>query len=399
MASTETVAVIGLGYVGLPLAVEASKAGHNVIGFDIDKDKIKILNTGHSLVEDIEDETLLKLIKESNLFLTDKAVVIQDATIIIVCVPTPLDSQRKPDLSYLLNALTTVGKNLTQGALVIIESTVAPGTTREILLPHLEKISGLSRNDFLLAFSPERVDPLNSKWNISNTPKLVAGFSDMALQKAQKFYITFIQNLVLCDSLEIAETAKLLENSFRLVNISFINEFSKICYKLGIDVDKVINAASTKPYGFMPFFPGIGIGGHCIPVDPIYMSSKAKEVGASTFFIDLADRVNQEMPSFFVQRADDKLNGLAEKKILVLGIAYKPDVSDVRETPVVTLIVELRRLGAKVFWHDDLVNSWNGETSTPLSKDFDLAIIATRHKYIDLTVLGDTQILDTRNSI
>jgi UDP-N-acetyl-D-glucosamine dehydrogenase len=399
MAATGTVAVIGLGYVGLPLAVEAGKSGHKVIGFDNDTNKIKILNSGHSLVEDIKDNTLRKLIEDKYLILTNDPAVFRDASIIIVCVPTPLNSERKPDLSYLLDALTTAGKNLTKNTLVIIESTVAPGTTREILLPHLEKISGISRNDFLIAFSPERVDPLNSKWNISNTPKLVAGFSDTALKNAHDFYSTFIQNLVLCDSLEIAETAKLLENTFRLINISFINEFSKICYKLGIDVGKVINAASTKPYGFMPFFPGIGIGGHCIPVDPIYMSSKAKEVGASTFFIDLADRVNQEMPSFFVQRADEKLNGLTGKKILVLGIAYKPDVSDVRETPVVSLISELRSLGAKVFWHDDLVNSWNGETSTPLSKDFDLAIIATRHKYMDLTVLGDTQIIDTRSSI
>jgi UDP-N-acetyl-D-glucosamine dehydrogenase len=240
---------------------------------------------------------------------------------------------------------------------------------------------------------------LNSNWNISNTPKLVAGFSDIALQKAQKFYITFIQNLVPCDSLEIAETAKLLENSFRLVNISFINEFFIYCQKLGISVNEVIHAASSKPYGFMTFYPSIGIGGHCIPIDPIYLANKAKKIGVSTKFIDLATEVNHQIPLYFAKQALLCLGEVSKKRILVIGISYKPNVSDTRETPVASLISELRISGAEVFWHDDLVQDWNGEISVPLSDEYDLAIIATPHDYLDLTKLGDIPILNTRESI
>ena len=229
--------------------------------------------------------------------------MISGSSIILICVPTPLSSSHKPDLSFLISATTSVGKNLSPGTLVIIESTIEPGTTRNILLPLLEKESELKADQFDLAFSPERIDPKSIKWTVKNTPKLVSGLTEIAKQKAVEFYEKFIDSLTECDSLEIAETAKLLENTFRLVNISFINEIAIICQKLKIDVNKVIDAASTKPYGFMPFYPSIGVGGHCIPVDPLYLANKAREVGAPTRFIDLADQINQEMPKYFVGRA------------------------------------------------------------------------------------------------
>jgi UDP-N-acetyl-D-glucosamine dehydrogenase len=226
----------------------------------------------------------------------------------------------------------------------------------------------------------------------------VAGFTDTACMLAMQFYGNFIDELVQCQSLEIAETAKLLENSFRLVNISFINELSIFCQKLGIDVNEVIKAAATKPYGFMPFYPSVGVGGHCIPVDPLYLSNKAREIGAPTRFINLADQINQEMPGYFVGRAEEKLGGLKNKRVLVVGVSYKPNVADVRETPVSALINGLREKGAQVSWHDDLVKEWNDEKSVDLKSGFDLAIISTPHAYMDLTKLGDIPILDTRGS-
>jgi UDP-N-acetyl-D-glucosamine dehydrogenase len=249
-----------------------------------------------------------------------------------------------------------------------------------------------------VAYSPERIDPANKKWKINNTPKLVAGLTEEASRKAKEFYSKFINQVDICDSLEVAETAKLLENSFRLVNISFINELAIFCQKIGIDINDVVKAAATKPYGFMPFYPSVGVGGHCIPVDPLYLASAAKEVGAPTRFIDLADQVNLEMPNYFVGRADEILGGLKDKKVLVVGVAYKPNVSDVRETPVASLIAGLEKSGASVSWHDDLVKIWNNQRSVPITDQFDLAIIATPHDYIQLDKLGKTPVLNTRGS-
>jgi UDP-N-acetyl-D-glucosamine dehydrogenase len=264
-------------------------------------------------------------------------------------VPTPISDQHKPDLSLLLAATKMVGKYLPTGALVIIESTIEPGTTRNIIAPLLEKESGLKLGQFDIAFSPERIDPANTKWKIKNTPKLVAGLSASATKRAQDFYSKFVDQVIECDSLEIAETSKLLENSFRLINISFINELSKLCYKLGIDVSQVIKAAATKPYGFMPFYPSIGVGGHCIPVDPLYLSSKAKDLGEPMQLIDLASQINYTMHQYFVNRAEEKLQGLKDKKILVVGVSYKPNLADTRETPVEVLIASLKQKSAKVF--------------------------------------------------
>jgi UDP-N-acetyl-D-glucosamine dehydrogenase len=302
-------------------------------------------------------------------------------------------------LSILLGAVEEISKFIKPDTLIIIESTVEPGTTRNTLLPIVERISKLSSSQFNLAFSPERIDPTNKNWNVANTPKLVSGLTESCAEKAMSFYSLFINTLTKCNSLEIAETAKLLENSFRLVNISFINEISAICSKLGIDVQLVIEAASTKPYGFMPFFPSIGVGGHCIPVDPIYLSEKARNLGTPSRMIELASNINDQMPNYFMGRAKEKIGSLRDKQILVVGVAYKPNVSDVRETPVEALLAGLKTQGAKVFWHDDLVKDWNGEKSVALSNKYDLAILATPHDYLDLTKLGDVPILNTRGSI
>ena len=391
--------VVGQGYVGLPLAIEASKAGFTVYGMDNNKEKIKFLNDGKSIIEDLTDEVIKKSIESKNYMPTTNPEVIAQSQVVLVCVPTPLSPSHKPDLTILIGAITIVGKNLKARSLVIVESTIEPGTCRNVLLPILVKESGLKESEFELAYSPERIDPTNKKWSINNTPKLVAGLTASAAQKAESFYGKFVNSITKCSSLEIAETAKLLENSFRLVNISFINELAIFCQKIGIDVGEVISAAATKPYGFMPFYPSVGVGGHCIPVDPIYLANAAKAVGAPSRFIELADQINQEMPGYFVGRAEEKLGGLKGKKVLVVGVSYKPNVADVRESPVEALITGLKQKGAQVSWHDDLVKEWNGEKSVTLSSDFDLAIIATPHDYLDLTKLGNMPILNTRGSI
>jgi UDP-N-acetyl-D-glucosamine dehydrogenase len=395
----QKVAVIGLGYVGLPLAIASANSGHETIGIDLNPDKINLLKQKRSPIEDITDQQISQLM-ESNLFVVSSDYsTISTADIVLICVPTPLNIDRTPELSYLTAAAIAIAGQIKKGTLIILESTVAPGTTRNILAPIIMKHSGLTENDFNLAFSPERIDPMNKTWNLENTPKLVAGINEAAQINAEKFYSKFVKNIIKCESPEIAETAKLLENSFRLINISFINEFSILCEKLGIDIHHVVQVASTKPYGFMPFYPSIGVGGHCIPVDPLYLANKAREIGAPTRFIDLADQINQEMPGYFVGRAEEKIVGLKGKNVLVIGISYKPNVADVRESPVGALITGLKQKGAHVSWHDDLVKEWNGEKSVTLSSDFDLAIIATPHDYLDLTKLGNVPILNTRGSI
>ena len=391
--------VVGQGYVGLPLAIAASRFGYTIYGLDNNDEKIALLKSGKSIIEDLIDEVVKKSVDSKHYLPTIDQSVISDSEIILICVPTPLSKDHKPDLGALISATTTVGKYLKVGTLVIVESTIEPGTCRNILLPILLKESGLTLDDFDLAYSPERIDPTNRKWGITNTPKLVAGLTDNAAKRAEEFYGKFIDSITVCSTLEIEETAKLLENTFRLVNISFVNELSIFCQKSGIDVQEVISAAATKPYGFMPFYPSIGVGGHCIPVDPLYLANAAKAVGAPSRFIELADQINQEMPGYFVGRAEEKIGGLQARKVLVVGVSYKPNVADVRESPVESLITGLKQKGAQVFWHDDLVKDWNGEKSVGLGGDFDLAIIATPHDYLDLTKLGNVPILNTRGSI
>jgi len=396
---TQIISVVGLGYVGLPVSVAAASSFFQVLGIDINKARVETINKGMSPLEDISDQRIHELIESKKLHATTDFSRIKESEVIVICVPTPLTADHKPDISILEAAIQAIAPYLRKDMLVILESTVEPGTTRNIVAPLLVKGSGLKQNEFLVAFSPERIDPANKLWEVRNTPKLIAGLTDQACEKAIQFYSHFIDRLIKCDSLEIAETSKLLENSFRLINISFINEIAIFCQKLGIDINAVISAAATKPYGFMPFYPSIGVGGHCIPVDPLYLSNKAREIGAPTRFIDLADQINQEMPIYFVDRAEEKLGGLKNKKIIVVGVAYKPNVVDIRESPAKLLIAGLKQKGAQVSWHDDLVKEWNGENSVALSNKYDLAILATPHDYLDLTKLGNVPILNTRGSI
>jgi UDP-N-acetyl-D-glucosamine dehydrogenase len=392
------ISVIGQGYVGLPLAIAASKANFQVLGIDKDNQKITNIKNKISPIEDISDKEIEDALKSGNYGASVEGKFDSETKIICICVPTPLGSNHQPDLDILKAATADVGKNLKPGMLVIIESTIQPGTTRNVVVPILEEESGLGADKFLVAYSPERIDPMNKKFTIKNTPKLVAGLTPEAATKAKEFYSKFIDQVDVCVSLEVAETAKLLENSFRLVNISFINELAMFCQKIGIDVNDVIKAASTKPYGFMPFYPSVGVGGHCIPVDPLYLAEAARSAGAPTRFIELADEINLAMPTYFVGRASEILGGLKDKKVLVIGVSYKPNVADTRETPVEALIAGLAKSGAVVSWHDDLVKNWNGQSSVALGSGFDLAILATPHDYLDLSLLGNTPLLNTRGS-
>ena len=398
MSSLGKIAVVGQGYVGLPLALAAVEAKFNVIGIDTDVTKVELIQSGNSPVEDIENTDISNAIRSNMYEISSEFKSGDNVEVFLICVPTPLSENHEPDLDILKSATNSVGKVLKAGALVIIESTIQPGTTRNTIIPLLEKESGLKSNQFLVAYSPERIDPMNKKFNIKNTPKLVAGLTPEAAKKSKEFYSKFIDQVDICDSLEVAETAKLLENSFRLVNISFINELAMFCHKIGVDVNDVIKAASTKPYGFMPFYPSVGVGGHCIPVDPLYLAKAAREARAPSRFIELADEINLGMPTYFVGRASEMLGGLKGKKVLVIGVSYKPNVADIRETPVEALISGLKESGAVVSWHDDLVKSWNGESSVAMGSGFDLAILATPHYYLDLSLLGNVPVLNTRGS-
>jgi len=386
------VSVIGQGYVGLPLAIASATAGHDVMGVDTDQDLIAKLSRGVSPISDIDSVQISHLLKSEKYQVSDQYDCLEDSEVVLICVPTPLDKAHKPDHSFLDRALGSIARHLKPHALIINESTVSPGTTRGLIKEALDK-AGVP---YELAYSPERIDPGNKLWNVTNTPKLVAGLTPAATERAAGFYRTFVESVTTGSSLEVVETAKLLENSFRLINISFINEIAQLCAAMHIDVREVVDAAATKPYGFMPFYPGAGVGGHCIPVDPTYLAAKAKEIGASTRFIELANDVNRSLASYFTGVALGILGELKGKKILVVGLAYKPDVADVRETPAEGLIHELRSREADVQWHDELVAEWNEEKSVKLSPNFDLAILVNPHSNTNLSALGSTRILNTR---
>jgi UDP-N-acetyl-D-glucosamine dehydrogenase len=389
------IAIIGLGYVGIPLAVAAAGKNFKILGIDIDESKVRSISsetlTTDPLLKEIQNLTLIGDIK-----VTSDFKEVSNCDIVVVAVPTPLDSDRRADLSKLISAVKSASEFCKKGVLIIIESTVAPGTVRNMVLPLIKQVTGFSDDDFDLAYSPERIDPGNLIWKLENTPKLVAGITSKATNKASQFYSTFVDSVKECKSIEVAETAKLLENAFRLVNISFINEVSIFCSESGINIQDVVDAASTKPYGFMSFYPSVGIGGHCIPVDPIYLSEKASSIGRPIKLIEIAAEINLEMPKYFVVKAEQMLDTLNGKKIIVIGVSYKPNVSDTRETPVEALIIGLRTKGAVVSWHDEIVKEWKGERSSPLSNDFDLAILATPHTNVDLTKLRAVPMLNTR---
>lgn len=396
---SKNVSIIGQGYVGLPLGIILAKLGFKVFGIDSSKQKVELLNQGISGIEDVSNLEISEVVSTGLYQATTQFNRVRESDIVIICVPTPLDENHNPDLSYLKSALIDISANIRKGTLIILESTVAPGTTRGLVVDTVERNSNKPISDFFLVFSPERIDPRNLHWNITNTPKLVAGLTAKCLDLGYQFYSGFIDNVIKCESLEVAETAKLLENSFRLVNISFINELSLFCEKIGIDINDVVKAAATKPYGYMAFYPSIGVGGHCIPVDPVYLATKAKEMGVQTKFLDLASQINKEIPSYYVKKARNKLGSLENKKIIVVGVAYKPNISDVRETPVASLIDGLKEAGAQVSWHDSLVQEWKGQKSVDLSGDYDLAIIATRHDNIDLRLLDGVPLITVGGKI
>ena len=378
------VVVIGQGYVGLPLAMAIAEAGHEVIGFDLNQELINRLNSGISHIEDVSDTILKNLLDKSKFRASFNPTDFSDSEIAIIAVPTPLDEKREPDVSYVESASEILGKNLAKNALIINESTSYPGTLRDVIVPAVERSApkGIAH---LFAISPERVDPGNENWKIKNTPRLFAGLTSEAGKKTKSFYSSFCDSVIELTSPETAEAAKLFENTFRQVNIALVNEFSLICQKLGINVHEVLEGAASKPYGFMKFSPGIGVGGHCIPVDPTFLSFAANKVGADARFIDLANEVNFEMPKKIVAEISRKRNEKIEgKKILVVGISYKSNIADVRESPTLRLIQELRDKGNEVFWHDPLVKNWNGERSTNLTdvSNIDFTIVSILHDVI-----------------
>ena len=387
------VAIVGQGYVGLPLAMAAVGAGNSVIGIDSDAGLVASLSSGVSVIEDVTNSELAAALK-NGYSVSNSFSAVDDCSVVVICVPTPLDAAGAPDISILVGAVSSVASVVEPGVLVIVESTIATGTIRKVIAPILEAKLGVGHFD--LVYSPERIDPLNKKWGVKNTPKLVAGLSEVALSRAVSFYSGFVSTVVPGSSVEVIETAKLLENSFRFVNISFINEISVLCDALGIDVLEVIDAAASKPYGFMPFYPGAGVGGHCIPVDPIYLASAARDAGSPSRFIELARDINSAMPAYFVGRVVEKLGTLSGKAIIVIGVAYKANVSDTRESAAEKLIDLLRGAGAIVTWHDDVVGTWRGEESSALSAAFDLAILVTQHDGLDMAALGSVPVINTR---
>ncbi len=375
------VSIIGQGYVGLTISIFAGEH-HNVIGFDKNQNIVDALNAGKSHIEGVESVALARLIKVGKYKATTNAVDIAGSEVVLIAVPTPLTNDRKPDLTFVEAACKTIGENLKSPALIINESTSFPGTVRNLIRPLIEKYSG-GNVEHMYAVSPERVDPGRSDWNQKNTPRLYAGLTTEASKAVRNFYSTFCDELVEVSSPEVAESAKLFENTFRQVNIALVNEFAQIAHALGISVYETLDAAATKPYGFMKFMPSAGVGGHCIPVDPSYLAHTAAGLGVPATFIERANEVNLEMAKYVVDRVKaDNGGSLTGKKVQVVGVAYKPNVADVRETPAEPVIDELKSAGAVVTWSDELVANWMGQGSTPLG-GADIAVIVTLHAVTD----------------
>ena len=375
------VSIIGQGYVGLTIAVFAGEH-HTVVGFDKNQSVVDALSTGKSHIEGVESAHLARLIAEGKYKATTDAAEIAGSDVVVIAVPTPLTKDRKPDLSFVEAACKTIGENLKTPALIINESTSFPGTVRNLIKPEIERYSDRSVAH-MYAVSPERVDPGRTDWNQTNTPRLYAGLTPEASEGVRKFYSTFCDNLVEVSSPEVAESAKLFENTFRQVNIALVNEFAQIAHALGISVYETLDAAATKPYGFMKFMPSAGVGGHCIPVDPSYLAHTAAGLGVPATFIERANEVNLEMAKYVVGRVTtDNGGSLKGKAVQVVGVAYKPNVADVRETPAEPVIEELKAAGAIVTWSDDLVSNWMGEKPTALG-GADIALVVTLHAVTD----------------
>ena len=384
------VSIIGQGYVGQSLSMAAASVGHNIIGFDLDTNLINRLGSGLSHVPGVESKLLLNLIETARYQPTSNAELIKGSQIIIIAVPTPVDDERRPDLAALHSACELIGKTVSEPTLVISESTSYPGTLRNLIKPIIEN---LNKTTFLYAVAPERVDPGNSQWNILNTPRVVAGLTHEATEMAIKFYKSFCNEIYRASTPEVAEAAKLLENTFRQVNIALVNEFSSIMNRIGISSFEVVNAAATKPFGFMKFFPSIGVGGHCIPVDPEYFSYFAESLGTKSRLTNLVNELNINRPSEVAFRIMDLLgNNFKDSQIQVAGIAYKGGVSDIRESPSLELIHKLRKLGASVKWHDPIVQEWGNEISSSLDSKIDLGLIVTPHSKIDFSIWKEANV-------
>ena len=406
------VGVIGLGYVGLPLAVEFAHAGFNVTGIDVQQSKVDILNTGESYIQDIPTDVLKPLVKAGKIKATTDFSVIADLDTINICVPTPLRKTKDPDMSFIVSACQEIAKHFHAGTLVILESSTYPGTTDELVLPMFEE-SGLKvGKDFFLCFSPERVDPGNPKFQTRNIPKVVGGITPACTEMGALLYSQALETVVPVGSTSVAEMVKLLENTFRMINIGLVNELAMMCQRMGINVWEVIDAAATKPFGFMPFYPGPGLGGHCIPIDPIYLSWKSKQAGIEARFIDLAQYINGQMPHFVADRVQNALNDVSKplkgSKVHIVGMAYKRDIDDVRESPGLDIWHLLRQRGAEVTYSDPYVPSVSFDgakmTSIDLNKaaaEADCCVIVTDHVKFDYPSLIKSAklIVDTRNAL
>lgn len=405
------IGVMGLGYVGLPLAVDFAKKGFKVYGMDVDKDRIERLRKCKSYILDVPASDVVKVIKNKTLTVTTDMGAIKKLDAIIICVPTPLDKAKEPDMSYIISAVKSIAKHMRRGQIITLESTTYPGTTEEVMLPVLESHGLKEGKDFYLAFSPERIDPGNKEYKTQNTPKILGGMSMESTEIAKLLYEQAIETVIPVSSPAAAEMIKLLENTFRIVNIGLVNEIMLMCDEMGINVWEVIDGAKTKPYGYMPFYPGPGVGGHCIPVDPLYLSWKARMRGFEARFIDLASQINSEMPHYVVDKTADALNSrgkpLKNSKILIMGIAYKKDVKDLRESPALEIINILLKKCALVSYYDPYLsylkirglNLKSAGFSKGTFKNSDCVVIVTDHSNVDYKLVAKNArlMIDTRN--
>ncbi|MFA6142150.1 MAG: nucleotide sugar dehydrogenase [Candidatus Omnitrophota bacterium] len=408
---TAKIGVIGLGYVGLPLAITFVKKGFTVYGMDVDQGRLAKLGKGISYILDVPSSEIKDAISKRKFAITNDFMHIKKLDAVIICVPTPLYKTKEPDVSYIVSAVENIKKYMKRGQIVVLESTTYPGTTEEVMLPVLESAGLREGKDFYLAFSPERIDPGNAKYDTKNTPKIIGGISKKSTEIAKILYEQAIDTVIPVSSSKVAEMVKLLENTFRIVNIGMVNELMLMCDKLGINVWEVIDAAKTKPYGFMPFYPGPGVGGHCIPVDPIYLSWKARMHGFEARFIDLASQVNSEMPHYVVSKVMDGLNNCGKSlkcsKVLVAGVAYKKDVKDLRESPALEIIDLLIKKGALVSYYDPYlpylkihgINLKSLKFNKNAFKDSDCVVIVTDHSNVDYKFIAENSklVVDTRN--
>jgi len=405
------VGIVGLGYVGLPLAVEFAKAGFEVTGIDLSDSKVARVNAGDSYVGDISSATLAPLTESGKLKATTDFSLVRDLDTVNICVPTPLRKTKDPDMSYIVSACGEIAKYFHTGMLVILESTTYPGTTDELLLPMLEQSGLKAGQDFFLCFSPERVDPGNPNYNTSNIPKVVGGTTPACSEMGRLFYAQALQKVVAVSSTQVAEMVKLLENTFRMINIGLANEIALMCDRMGINVWEVIEAAATKPFGFMPFYPGPGLGGHCIPIDPFYLSWKTKQAGIEARFIELAGYINGQMPHFVVDKIQNALNDHAKpvkgSHVHILGVAYKKNIDDVRESPALDIMLLLKRRGARLSFSDPHVPTLQLEGELLQSQDAglvaaaDCAVVVTDHSTFNYRQIADQAklVVDTRNAL